>query len=78
LTFSFDPPAIDALPVKRLGTPPFWQGDQDFTAWVEAMYRAIGGHAYDLVLGTDGRHPGPAPALEEGNQAGRKRKEHRP
>ncbi|HEX2034656.1 MAG TPA: SWIM zinc finger family protein [Chloroflexota bacterium] len=50
VTVSFDPPAIDALPVKLLGRPPFWQGEADFMTAMEQAYRAIGQHARRLAL----------------------------
>jgi uncharacterized Zn finger protein len=52
---TFDAPPLDALPVKRLGPACFWQGPGDFEALMEARYRAIGTHAYDLAIGD---HPG--------------------
>lgn len=46
-------PRVDALPVKRLGRPPFWQGRRDFTAEMEGLYRAIGAHALHLLTGEE-------------------------
>jgi uncharacterized Zn finger protein len=51
LALSFQPPAITALPVKRLGVPPFWRSSQDFTSLFETTYQAIGTHALGLALG---------------------------
>jgi uncharacterized Zn finger protein len=47
----FEVPPLDALPVKRLGPAPFWQGPGDFEALMEARYRAIGAYAYRLAMG---------------------------
>jgi uncharacterized Zn finger protein len=46
----FVPPPVHALPVKRLGQPPFWRGKQDFLALMEGAYRAIGERALRLAL----------------------------
>lgn len=51
LTFTFDPPPVDALPIKLLGTPPFWREWPDFPSAAEQAYRAIGERA--LRLATD-------------------------
>ncbi|MBI3980079.1 MAG: SWIM zinc finger family protein [Chloroflexi bacterium] len=51
LATSFEPPAVDAIPVKRLGPPPFWQSQRDFAALMEQTYQAIGKHAHRLVFG---------------------------
>lgn len=48
-----DPPAVDALPVKRLGPPPFGIDAEHFTAEMEAAYRAIATEARRLLLGED-------------------------
>jgi uncharacterized Zn finger protein len=34
-------PAIDAAPIKRLGSPKFWRGKQDFTVLMVGAYQAI-------------------------------------
>jgi hypothetical protein len=34
-------PPIDAAPIKRLGSPKFWQGKQDFAALMSGAYQAI-------------------------------------
>jgi uncharacterized Zn finger protein len=34
-------PPIDAAPIKRLGSPKFWHGKQDFLALVTGAYQAI-------------------------------------
>jgi len=34
-------PPIDAAPIKRLGSPKFWQGKQDFAALLTGAYQAI-------------------------------------
>jgi hypothetical protein len=45
-------PAEDALPVKRLGVPPFWNSPDDFTPLMEGWYRAIGAEAEHVLRGT--------------------------
>jgi uncharacterized Zn finger protein len=50
LALTFEPPAVDALPVKRLGPPPSWPAGRDFTAAAEEAYRAIGERARRLVM----------------------------
>ena len=44
-----EPPAVDALPVKRLGAPPFWRKPEDFTAFMEEAYRAAAAEADRLA-----------------------------
>ncbi len=34
-------PPVDAAPIKRLGSPKFWHGRQDFTALLTGAYQAI-------------------------------------
>jgi uncharacterized Zn finger protein len=34
-------PPIDAAPIKRLGSPKFWRGKQDFLALLTGAYQAI-------------------------------------
>ena len=53
LAATFDAPPLDALPVKRLGPAPFWQGPDDFEALMEDAYQAIGAHAYHLAMGDE-------------------------
>jgi uncharacterized Zn finger protein len=53
VAISFRAPPVDAAPVKLLGPPPFWKGDQDFPTAAEHLYRAIGERARRLAL--DGR-----------------------
>ncbi len=50
LGLTFQPPRIDALPVKRLGLPSFWSGPADFTELMEAGYRAAAVHALRLIV----------------------------
>jgi uncharacterized Zn finger protein len=50
--FSFEAPAVDALAVKRLGSPPFLQGSKEFQPLMEQLYHAIGEYAYDLATGS--------------------------
>jgi hypothetical protein len=38
-------PAVDALPVKRLGVPPFWRSPDAFMPLMENWYRTIGAEA---------------------------------
>ena len=44
-------PESDALPVKRLGPPPFVRDQPAFTAVMERLYREIGEYALLLALG---------------------------
>jgi uncharacterized Zn finger protein len=53
VAISFRAPPVDAAPVKLLGPPPFWKGDQDFPTAAEHLYRTIGEHARRLAF--DGR-----------------------
>jgi uncharacterized Zn finger protein len=46
----FTAPEVDALPVKRLGPPPFWRSKRDFAELMEQAYRAIAQHALELAL----------------------------
>jgi uncharacterized Zn finger protein len=48
---SFAAPAIDALPVKSLGEPPFWREREPLLAEMERLYRAIGDAAREQALG---------------------------
>ncbi len=53
LAFTFEAPAVHALPIKRLGPPPFWRGERDFAAVMDDAYRSIGGRALRLALGEE-------------------------
>jgi uncharacterized Zn finger protein len=44
-------PAADALPLKQLGTPPFWPAGRSFADEAEAAYRAIAERARRLSTG---------------------------
>jgi uncharacterized Zn finger protein len=44
-------PESDALPVKRLGPPPFVRDQAAFTAVMERLYQEIGEYALLLALG---------------------------
>jgi uncharacterized Zn finger protein len=46
-------PSIDALPVKRLGPPPFWHEAEDFGETMEGVYRAIAGEARRMAGGDE-------------------------
>ena len=50
ITTSFQPPEVDALPVKVLGTPPFWPDQRGFTAAMEHAYRALSARALRLAI----------------------------
>lgn len=52
LTFTFEAPSVNALPIKLLGTPPFWREWPDFASAAEQAYRAIGERA--LHVATEG------------------------
>jgi hypothetical protein len=45
-------PAVGALPIKRLGVPPFWRNPDDFVRLMEGWYRAIGAEAERLLRQT--------------------------
>jgi uncharacterized Zn finger protein len=51
LPLDFHEPAVAALPVRRLGTPPFWQSRRDFTMLMEDAYRSISVRALDVAMG---------------------------
>lgn len=51
VSFSFRPPAEDALPVKHLGAVPYGLNRKEFTAIMERAYQAISAHALRLALG---------------------------
>ena len=50
---TFDPPAVDALAVKRLGAPPFAPDADQIMRQFEQMYGTIGAYARRLALGED-------------------------
>jgi uncharacterized Zn finger protein len=50
---SFEPPAVDAVAVKRLGAPAFAPNADQFNRAFEQMYRTIGAYARRLALGED-------------------------
>jgi uncharacterized Zn finger protein len=49
-TTSFEPLNVDALPVKLLGTPPFWPDQRGFTPAMEQAYRALSARALRLAM----------------------------
>ncbi|MHB8577570.1 MAG: SWIM zinc finger family protein, partial [Dehalococcoidia bacterium] len=51
--FSFDAPYLDALPVKSLGPPPFWNHERPFAAVMEELYRPVSAYARELAFGDD-------------------------
>jgi uncharacterized Zn finger protein len=51
LEFHFEPPQVDAVPIKRLGAPPPGAGAEDIPTLLEADYRAISRAARRLALG---------------------------
>lgn len=55
LTITFEPPEVDALPVKQLGVPPFWHARTDFTVLMEQAYESIGEYALGLIVGEERR-----------------------
>jgi uncharacterized Zn finger protein len=50
ITTSFEPPEVEALPVKLLGTPPFWPNQRGFTTQAEQAYRALSARALRLAM----------------------------
>jgi uncharacterized Zn finger protein len=47
-----EPPPVDAIPVKRLGTPGFWRDDKtDFLALLARAYRELSQASLETVLG---------------------------
>ncbi len=42
---------VDAIPVKELGTPRFWTGDQQFLPLMERIYANISKAALDIIRG---------------------------
>jgi hypothetical protein len=50
---SFEPPLLDAVPVKSLGPPPFWSEPRPFAVVMETLYRAICSHVRALALAED-------------------------
>jgi uncharacterized Zn finger protein len=60
-------PESDALPVKRLGPPPFVRDQVAFTTAMERLYQQIGQYALLLALGDgESAHP-PLPEEDAGN-----------
>jgi uncharacterized Zn finger protein len=57
-------PESDALPVKRLGPPPFVRDQAAFTTAMERLYQQIGEYALLLALG-DGESAHPPPPEDE-------------
>ncbi|HWE62047.1 MAG TPA: hypothetical protein VHB98_10070 [Chloroflexota bacterium] len=52
-------PAVDALPLKRLGTPSWWGSSADFMGVMEAWYHIISTEAQQLLGGTRELHGAP-------------------
>jgi uncharacterized Zn finger protein len=50
---SLQAPRLDAVPIKRLGVPPFWRSSRDFTELLETTYRAASTHALGLIVDED-------------------------
>jgi uncharacterized Zn finger protein len=46
----FNAPSLDALAVKSLGPPPFWQGGRPFAAVMDDLYRTIAASARELAF----------------------------
>lgn len=46
------PPERDAEPLRRLGTPPFWDSDREFLPLMGSLYAAISRAARAAILGT--------------------------
>lgn len=44
-------PSVDAIPVKQLGTPPFWDSEQEFLPLMERTYAKISQAALDIIRG---------------------------
>jgi hypothetical protein len=42
---------VPALPIKQRGEPPFWDGSLRFIPSMEGIYKAIGEHAQQVLLG---------------------------
>ena len=47
------PPPVEAALLKRLGTPPFWEGSQDFLTSLGAVYAAVTAGAMGQAYGGD-------------------------
>ncbi len=43
--------SVDAIPVKQLGTPPFWDEEQEFLPMMERTYAKISQAALDIIRG---------------------------
>lgn len=54
----FEEPLLEALPVKSLGPPPFWNDERGFTTIMEELYRSISTRARSLALGDAPDQPG--------------------
>ncbi len=52
LHFTIAAPPVDAALVKRLGAPPFWRHEPDFSALMSRAYAGITRDALDVALGT--------------------------
>jgi uncharacterized Zn finger protein len=53
MAMDFSSAQVDALPVKRLGAPPFWRGQPEFMDLMARAYQAIAAHAHRLAMGDD-------------------------
>ncbi|MGI8549635.1 MAG: SWIM zinc finger family protein [Dehalococcoidia bacterium] len=51
LAMNLEPPEVDAVAVRRLGPPAFWQDQRDFMALMSQAYEIIGEHARSVILG---------------------------
>ena len=67
MPLAIEAPVVDAVPVKRLGTPGFWRGKVDVTELFAIAYRAVTGASLEAALAT-------AERLQEDSGQGRKRK----
>lgn len=50
---SFEAPRLDALPVRRLGKPVFWESDRDLGRIMDETYPCIGAYARHLAMGDE-------------------------
>jgi uncharacterized Zn finger protein len=53
LHFQIVAPLVDAAPVRRLGTPPFWPGKPPFDALMSHAYAAITHAALEIAFGKE-------------------------
>jgi uncharacterized Zn finger protein len=53
LRFQAVAPPVDAAPVRRLGTPPFWPGQPPFDTLMRQAYTAITRAALEIAFGAD-------------------------